>query len=93
MAGEQTLTLRLKVDDQGSVILDQFTKKIQTAGQSIQNSLGIIKLDSLINLGQRAVQAGEQIYNFTRGIASAASENFTTREVTCSGWKWPLAQA
>src|SRR5438046_1608649 len=26
-------------------------------------------------------------------IASAACEKGTTREVTCSGWKWPWAQA
>jgi hypothetical protein len=56
MASEQTLSLVLKVDDQGSVVLDRFTKKIQETGNSIQTSLSVIAAGAATQLAVAAQQ-------------------------------------
>lgn len=42
--------------------------------EDMKSSLSLIKADSIINLGQRALQAGRQVYDFAKGIASAAND-------------------
>jgi hypothetical protein len=81
MADEKVFTARFKVEDDGSIVLDKISGKLVDVGQKGQQSLGqissslsIIKLDSLVNLGERALHAGEQLYNMARTVASSTNE-------------------
>jgi len=76
MANETELTMRFKVADDGSVTLDKIGKNIQGIEQhteKMNRSLGLIKWDAMLNLGERAFHAAEQVYKFGREIASAAN--------------------
>lgn len=81
MGDEKIFTARFKVEDDGSIVLDKISGKLVDVGKKGEESLGkitsslsIIKLDSLINLGERAFHAGEQLYNMGRNIASSTME-------------------
>jgi hypothetical protein len=81
MADEKVFTARFKVEDDGSIVLDKISGKLVDVGKkgqeslnSIMSSLSIIKLDSLINLGERAFHVGEQIYGMARQAASSTNE-------------------
>jgi len=91
MAKESTLTLTLKVDDQGTVVLDKFTKSIQKASDDVgkmSKAMQVVSVAAFINIAQQAINAGEQVYNFARSIASAGNDiqrmsrvfNMTTEE-------------
>jgi hypothetical protein len=74
---EQTVTLKLKVDDSGSILLDKFSGKLAEVPKhvdSMSRSLSLIKWDSIVNLAQRAFQAGERIYDLTKNVSSSANE-------------------
>jgi len=74
---ETELTMRFKVADDGSVTLDKIGKNIQGIEQhteKMNRSLNLIKLDSLINLGERAFRAGEQVYGMVKRVAEATDE-------------------
>jgi hypothetical protein len=78
MPGNETqVNLRFKVQDDGSIKLDKIGKgfeNIKKNSESMNNSLKLIKFDSIINLGERAFRAGEQIYNLMYSTASLGSE-------------------
>jgi len=74
---DKEISLRFKVNDDGSVVLDKISqnlKKIETNTQGVGNSLKLIKFDSLINLGERAFHAGERIYQLAKTTASALND-------------------
>jgi hypothetical protein len=74
---EQTVTLKLRVDDSGSILLDKFSGKLAEVPKhvdSMSRSLSLIKYDSIVNLGERALQTGERIYSMARSIVSGANE-------------------
>ena len=48
--------------------------KASASLKTVQNSLSFIKYDAIINLGERAFQAGERVYEFARSVASSANE-------------------
>jgi hypothetical protein len=76
-ANESTLELKFKVSDDGSVVLDKIGKKLSETGENVERmnrSLGIIKIDSIINLGERVFQGAERMYNFARSTSEAANE-------------------
>ena len=77
MAKETTLNLKLRVQDDGSVVLDKFGKSIQKVKEDVDKmsgALSLIKWDALVNLGERAFRAGQQIYDLARSTASFGSE-------------------
>jgi hypothetical protein len=77
MAKEKTLELTLKVDDQGSTSLKTFQTNIQKSTDGIQRmgkSLSLIKVEALVNLAQKAYQAGQRIYDLARSTASFGSD-------------------
>lgn len=77
MGDESILSIRFKVNDDGSIVLDKIAGKIQqTAGhvEGMNKSLGLIKLDSIVNLGARAFHTGEQIYNMAKETAKSINE-------------------
>ena len=81
MADEKIFTARFKVEDDGSIVLDKISGKLVDVGVKGQESLGkissslsIIKLDSIINLGERAFHTGQQIYNFGKEVASSLND-------------------
>ena len=77
MANEQTIELKFKVSDDGSVTLDKIGKNIQGIEQhteKMNRSLSLIKWDAIINLGERAFQAGKQIYQMAREVAASGDE-------------------
>jgi hypothetical protein len=81
MPDEKTFTARFKVEDDGSIVLDKISGKLVDLGQKSQDSLGkisrslsLIKLDALINLGERAFHTGEQIFNLGRSAASSLND-------------------
>lgn len=81
MGDEKIFTARFKVEDDGSIVLDKISGKLVDVGIKGQESLGkissslsIIKLDSLINLGERAFGVGEKIYGMAKSIASGTNE-------------------
>ena len=78
MAGnEGTLSMKLVVRDDGSIVLDKFSGKLAEVPKHIDNmsrSLSLIKWDSLTNLGKAFLQVSERVYGFARGIASSANE-------------------
>lgn len=76
-----TIDIKLKVSDDGSIVLDKFSGKLTQVGDTakdslgkVQSSLNVIKLDSLINLGERAYHAGRQLYEFGRETASILND-------------------
>jgi hypothetical protein len=74
---DKDLTLRFKVTDQGTVLLDKISQKISNvddAAKKMGGSLSLIKWDSIVNLGARALQAGERFYDFSRSIASSLND-------------------
>ena len=87
MAGnEKELTLKLRVDDTGTVTLDKFTGKLDQAAGSVSrmsSALSLIKYDAIVNLGTRAFEAGQKIYEWGRSMAS--SLNDLQRESTMLG--------
>jgi len=77
MGNESTLTLTFKVKDDGSIVVDNISKKInETTGnvESMSRSLSLIKLDSIINLGQKAFHTAEQVYNLAKNVAASGDE-------------------
>jgi len=81
MGDEKIFTARFKVQDDGSIVLDKISGKLVDVGVKGQESLGkissslsIIKLDSIINLGERAFHTGERIFNMAKQTASAINE-------------------
>jgi hypothetical protein len=77
MGNESTIELKFKITDDGSVVLDKIGSKIQQTGKHVEGmnqSLSIIKWDSIVNLGERAFRTGEQIYNMARKTASAIND-------------------
>lgn len=77
MSNGKTLNLTIKITEDGSVVLDVVGEKIRKVENNVRSmsiSLGLIKLDSMINLGERAYRAGEQIYSFARSMASMGSD-------------------
>jgi len=74
---EKDFTLKFKVTDEGTVVLDKISQKITGMDKSVKgvsSSLSLIKWDSIVNLGARAINAGEQVYDFARSIATSANE-------------------
>ena len=77
MAKESTLTLTLRVDDQGTVVLDKFTKNIQKASDDVtkmSKAMQVVSVAAFINIGQQAVNAMTRVYEFGRSIASAGND-------------------
>lgn len=71
------LTLKFKVTDEGTIVLDRISQKISNIGKSTQQmsgALSLIKWDAIVNLGTRAIQAGEQVYDFAKKIAESAMQ-------------------
>jgi len=74
---EKDLTLKFRVTDEGTVVLDKISSKISEIESNtgkMSSSLGLIKLDSIINLGERAFHTGQQIYNMARNVASSIND-------------------
>jgi hypothetical protein len=74
---DKDLTLRFKVTDEGTVLLDKISQKIShvdDATKKMSGSLSLIKWDSIVNLGERALQAGGRFYEFSRSIASSLND-------------------
>lgn len=89
MGDEKTFTARFKVEDDGSIVLDKISGKLVDVGVRGQESLGkissslsIIKLDSLINLGERAFNTGQRIWDMAKQTASAVNDIQRMSEVT-----------
>ncbi len=77
MDNEQTITMVFKVNDQGSVVIDNIKGKMGGMGDQVDKmnkSLGLIKWDSVVNLGERVFHTAEQIYDFARTTASAIND-------------------
>ena len=92
------INVRFKVNDDGSIVLDKINQKIAQIDKNtreMSKSLGLIKLDSIINLGQRAFQAAERIYSLTRGVADQANaieRNSKTLNMSIESFqKWTYA--
>jgi hypothetical protein len=71
---EQTLTMTLRVDDQGTVVLDKFTKKLQDSSDQIKTGIGVIAADAFTNLASKAESASLAIFSFAESQAKAARE-------------------
>lgn len=74
---EQDLTLRFKVQDDGSVVLDKFSTKLAQIPQHVNTmntSLSLIKWSSLVNLGEQAYQTGQQIYEMAKQTAASIND-------------------
>jgi len=74
---DKELSIRFKVNDDGSIVLDKISqnlKKIETNSQSVKNSLSLIKFDSLVNLGEKALHTGERIYQVAKSAVSALND-------------------
>ncbi len=95
---ERTVELKFKVDDAGSLKLEQIKGNIGKVSQEVSNmdkSLRLIKWDSIINLGERAYQATKQFYDFGKSIVSSLNDierqakvlNMSTTELQ----KWQYA--
>jgi hypothetical protein len=72
---EKQINLRFKVTDDGTVVLDKISQSIQKVDQNVKTmsgSLSLIKWDSIVNLGQRAISAAEQVYTFSKSIAESS---------------------
>jgi hypothetical protein len=71
------VNVRFKVNDDGSIVLDKISQKmtqVESHTKQMGSSLGLIRLDSIINLGERAFRTGEQVYSMAKQAASGMSE-------------------
>jgi len=83
MAGERKLTLELAVDDQGSIKIANFRGHVDKTSKSIDSmtkSLSLIKLDAIINLGERAFGAANRVYDLAKSVASFGSDMVRTSQ-------------
>lgn len=74
---EQDLTLRFKVQDDGSIVMDKISRKLEEIPQHVSKmntSLNLIKWDSLVNLGEKVFDVGQKMYDFAKGQAEAINE-------------------
>lgn len=63
--------------DKFSADMEKAKKSIESVEKSIDSvskSAKVIKLDSLINLGERALRATERMYDFAKSVSSAAND-------------------
>ncbi len=78
MAGnENTIELNFKMNDQGSIVIDKINSKLNDIEQNtgkMNKALSLVKLDSMINLGERAFHTAEQIYGVAKSAASALND-------------------
>ncbi len=77
MANESEISMRFKVNDDGSVVLDRIGQKLTEVADNskkMSSSLSLIKLDSIVNLGERAFHTAERIYNMGRAVAGAIND-------------------
>lgn len=66
---------RLLVDiEANSAKLVSEVEKSRKSIQGMQHDLKLIKFDSIVNLGERAFRAGQQIYNLAKSMSSFGSE-------------------
>ena len=102
MAGERKLTLELAVDDQGSIKIAHFNEQIKrTSGSvdSMSRSLTLIKWDSIMNLGQRALNAARQMDQLATSVASGLNEIKRMAEISgmstdeFQAWKYAAKMA
>lgn len=49
-------------------------ESVEQSVKSVDKSLKLIKFDAIINLGERAFRAAEQMYNFSKAVASSAND-------------------
>lgn len=76
MAGDN-LTLTLKVNDQGSVVLDSFTKKAQKAADEVSKmskAMEIVSVNAFINIAQQAYSSANKLYDFGKSIAQTGND-------------------
>jgi hypothetical protein len=81
VATEQQLTLKFKVNDDGSMVLDSINKKIAAIDQSAQGmgrSLTLIKWDAVTNLASTVSQLGQEFVELAEkgARASAIQDSF-----------------
>jgi hypothetical protein len=72
MAKEQTLTLTLKVQDDGTVVIDKFNKTIkQTADNvaSMSKTMQVVGVAAFINIAQQAINATIRVAQFAASMA------------------------
>src|SRR5271157_3495300 len=77
MGNEKTVTMTLKVDDQGTVVLDKFTSKINDAAKAVTgmgSAMQVLKWDAITDLAGKAYDAGAKIYDFGKQVAQTAFE-------------------
>jgi hypothetical protein len=89
MAKEQTLSLKLSVNDQGTSVLKNFESHIRKTADSIKHmdsSLRLIKLDSIMNLASRGYNAAKSIYNLPKRTADWADDLMDASKAEASPW-------
>jgi len=77
MGNEAKIAITLTMKDDGSVVVENFNRKVNESTDNIKSmagSLSLIKFDSIINLGQRAFNTAEQVYRLTRTVAASGDE-------------------
>jgi hypothetical protein len=73
---DNELNIRLKVNDDGSVVMDKFAqsiKNVEKNAQGMSQALNVIRYDSIVNLGQKALQAGRQFMELVEAGAKVKS--------------------
>jgi tetratricopeptide (TPR) repeat protein len=83
----QDLTLKFRVTDEGTILLDKISQKISGIDESakkMNSSLSLIKLDSLINLGARVMSVAGQFEEFFKIGAKAKQIEDSFNMVTAS---------
>lgn len=76
MATEQQLTLKFRVNDDGSMVLDSINKKLQGIDQSAQGmgrSLTLIKWDAVANLGEKISELSQKFVQLVEAGARATA--------------------
>lgn len=81
MPDEKTFSVRFRVLDDGSIVLDKISGKLADMGKKGEESIGkissalsVMKYDAVVNLAERAYQAGQRVYEFARSVADSANQ-------------------
>lgn len=73
----EQLRYELIIDDKGTPVIRKLTGEVKQAEDQmnkLNQSLRIIKWDSLINLAERAYRAGREIFNLSREVSNLGGE-------------------
>jgi hypothetical protein len=74
---DKDLTLKFKVTDEGTVVLDKISKSIQKVSddtEKMSKTMQVVSVAAFISIAKTGLEAANRVYDFSRSIASAGND-------------------